>query len=53
MNYDVQSIRWNADVLKRFRDAFNELCLLFLISSLPHLDDYYWHSITSSSLSDG
>jgi hypothetical protein len=49
VDYDVQPVSWNADVLKRFSDAFDERCLLFLGSSLPHLNDYYWHDITSGS----
>ena len=49
MNYDVQPITWNADILKRFSDTFDELRLLILCSSLPHLNDYYWHGITSAS----
>jgi hypothetical protein len=49
MNYDVQPISWNADILKRFSDTFDERTLLILCSSLPHLHDYYWHDITSAS----
>jgi hypothetical protein len=50
VNYDVQPISRNADVLKRFRDTFDQLCFLSLGSSLPHLNNYYWHEITSGSL---
>jgi hypothetical protein len=48
MNYDVQMIRWNADIRKCFSDTFDERTLLILSSSLPHLHDHYWQDITSS-----
>ena len=53
VNYDVQPISRNADVLEGFRDTFDELCLLLLSSSLPHLNNYYWHDITSNSFLNG
>jgi hypothetical protein len=51
VNYDVQPISWNADVIKRFGDTFDEVRFLLLGSSLPHLNDYYWHDITSRAIS--
>jgi hypothetical protein len=51
VNYDVQPISWDADVLKRFGDTFDEVRFLLLGSSLPQLNDYYWHDITSRVIS--
>jgi hypothetical protein len=46
MDNDVQVFGWHADVFKRFGHTFDKLRLLFLISSLPHFNNYYWHCLT-------
>jgi hypothetical protein len=53
MDNDVQVFGWHADVFKRFGHTFDELRLLFLISSLPHFNNHYWHCITSGSFFNG
>jgi hypothetical protein len=46
MDNDVQVFGWHADVFKRFGHTFDKLRFLFLVSSLPHFNNYYWHYIT-------
>jgi hypothetical protein len=53
MDNDVQVFGWHPDVFKRFGHTFDKLRLLFLISSLPHFNNYYWHCITSGSFFNG
>jgi len=53
MDNDVQVFGWHADVFKRFGHTFDKLRLLFLISSLPHFNNYNWHCITSGSFFNG
>jgi hypothetical protein len=46
MDYDVQVFGWHTDVFKRFGHTFDKLGFLFLISSLPHFNNYNWHCLT-------
>jgi hypothetical protein len=52
VNYDVQPIGWDPDILKCFGNTFDELRLLLFCSSLPHLNDYHWHDFTSGYFLD-
>jgi hypothetical protein len=53
VNYDVQPLAGDANVFKGFCYAFDQFFLLLFSSSLPHLNDYDWHDITSASLLNG
>lgn len=50
MDYYVQTISLDPDVLKRSCDALYELRFLLLCSPLPHLNNHDWHDITSVSM---
>jgi len=53
MDDDVQVFGWDADVFKGFGHTFDKLRFLFLVSSLPHFNNHYWHCLISGSFLNG